>query len=162
LLGIGKDEGGQMLGRVMRDNGKPPPAGYMLPILRYNLCDVLLLQRLFDATAGQDSEDALLEVHEAINERGVYFDSALAGRICDLSREAVRRAAGEIVRLTGGKLDEGNIRSIPQVTRWLLDQGVKLPDLRRETVDRFLEAPEDFGGEDGVSKAISPVVPAVL
>jgi DNA polymerase len=162
LLGVGKDEGARLLSRVTRDDGKPPPAGYILPILRYNLCDVLLLQRLFDATAGQDSEDDLLEVHEAINDRGVHFDSALARRICDLSRDAIGRAAAEISRLTDGRLHEGNIRSLPQMTRWLFEQGVKLPDLRRETVDRFLDRPEDFAGEEGAGGAISPVVPAVL
>jgi DNA polymerase len=163
LLGVGKDEGRAILKRVMRDNGKPPPMGYMRPILRYNLCDVLLLKRLFELTAGQDSEDGLLEVHEAINDRGIYFDSELARQIYNLSREAIARATEEIARLTEGTLGKDNIRSIPQVTRWLLGQGVKLPDLRKETVARFLENPEDFADEeDGNAPAVSPVVFSVL
>jgi DNA polymerase len=168
LAGVGKDEGQKILSRVIHDNGKPPPPGYILPILRYNLCDVLLLNRLFEATTGQDSEDALLDVHEAINDRGVYFDSTLAQRICDLSRQTIQRAAAEIARLTGGKLHEGNIRSIPQMTAWLREQGVQLPNLRRETVSRFIDhpevfdSPEDHTAEDGDGRPISPVVPAVL
>lgn len=162
LMGIGKDEGGQLLGRVMHENGKPLPPGYIVPILRYNLCDVLMLQRLFDATAGQDSEDELLEVHESINDRGIYFDSALARRIFDLSREAIQRSVEEITRLTGGKLHGENIRSIPQVTDWLVEQGVRLPNLRKETVACFLDSPEDFAPEEGVSGGISPAVLSVL
>jgi len=84
LLGVGKDEGAAILKKAMRDDGKPPPMGYIAPILRYNLCDVLLLRKVFELTAGLDSEDALLEAHEAINDRGIYFDSGLARRIYDL------------------------------------------------------------------------------
>ncbi|MHB1424980.1 MAG: DNA polymerase [Gemmataceae bacterium] len=162
LLGLGKDEGAAILKRVMRDNSKPPPLGYILPILRYNLCDVLLLKRLFEVTAGQDSEDAVLDVHEAINERGVHFDSELARRIYDLSRESIARATEEIERRTLGKLGADNIRSLKDVKDWLVAQGVRLPNLRRETVDRFLENPEDFVDDENGRPTVSPVVFTVL
>jgi DNA polymerase len=164
LMGVGKDEGRRILHKVMVNNGKPPPAGYIPPILRYNLCDVLLLQRLFDATAGQDSEDDLLEIHEAINDRGMEFDSTLARQIYDLSREAIQRSVEEIAHLTHGRLHADNIRSIPQMTHWLQEQGIRLPNLRRETIARFIDHPEDFGadGDDGPGVAISRIVLEVL
>src|SRR5262249_21733097 len=84
--------------------------------------------------------------------------------IWELSLEAIEKASVEIARLTGGVLNADNLRSIRDVQAWLKPQGVVLPDLRRETIDRFLEHAVDFGpgDEEGTGTSVNPVVFPVL
>jgi DNA polymerase len=160
LLGQGKDEGKTVLKRLMREPHRPPKPGYVAVVLRYNVRDVEITRAVYDQTAGCGEAD-VIALHQVINDRGVGFDVGFGAAIRDLSAEAIARSATEIARLTGGALHAGNLRSIPQVHAWLQAHGVTLPDLRRETVDRFLESPEDLGaGEDG--KDAAPVNPAVF
>jgi DNA polymerase bacteriophage-type len=160
LTGRGKDEGKAILTRVMRESQRPPKPGYVAVVLRYNVRDVELTRAVYDLTAGCGEAD-VIALHQAINDRGVGFDVRFGTAIRDLSAEAVVRSAGEIDRLTGGALHAGNLRSVPQVHRWLRARGVVLPDLRQDTIDRFLECPQDLapdeGGDDGPA-SVDPVV----
>ena len=163
LLGRGKDEGSSVLRRVMREPDREPRPGHVAVILRYNIRDVELTRVVYDRTADCGEAD-VIALHQTINDRGIGFDVGFGTAVRDLSAEAVRRSAAEITRLTGGALNAGNLRSGPQVHGWLQAHGVTLPDLRRETIDRFLECPQDLGedGEDDPAGPVDPVVFPVL
>jgi DNA polymerase len=163
LTGRGKDEGQKILSRITREPHKPPKPGYVAAILRYNLWDVHLTKLVYDLTADHGEAD-VITLHQAINDRGVGFDVTFGKAIHALSVQAIEKAATEITRLTNGALHAGNLRSVPQVQAWLKTQGVMLPDLRQDTIDRFLEQPDDFGADvEGVPvPSVSPVVFPVL
>ena len=160
LTGRGKDEGKAVLTKVMREPHRPHKPGYVAVILRYNVRDVELTRAVYDLTAGCGEAD-VIALHQAINDRGVGFDVGFGTAIRDLSAEAIARSAAEIARLTAGALHPGNLRSVPQVHAWLRARGVVLPDLRQDTIDRFLESPQDFG-PDEEGAAAGPVDPAVF
>jgi DNA polymerase len=163
LAGRGKDPGRQILSRLMHAPQKPPKPGYLAVVLRYNIWDVELTRQVYACTA-QHGEADVIALNQQINDRGVGFDRVFGTAIRDLSKEAIAQAAVEITRLTDGTLHAGNLRSIPQMHAWLRARGVVLPDLRQNTVDRFLESPEDFGALDEgvVAPPVDPVVYSVL
>lgn len=161
LTGHGKDEGKAILTRVTREPEKPAKPGYVLAILRYNIRDVELCKRVYDLTADCGEAD-VITLHQSINDRGVGFDAGLGRAVRDLSAQGIARAATEISRLTAGALHAGNLRSVPQVRAWLLAHGVQLPDLRQNTIDRFLEQPEDLAGDEGDTHPVDPAVFPVL
>jgi DNA polymerase len=154
--------------------------GLARPTLLYNLCDVILMKELWVALAGQDLEDRLIAAHEAINDRGIVFDYDLAKQLADLAHWSSERAADQIAELTGGKLVKlpqdrepdykptTPLRSIKQMKSWLASQGLKtLPNLRRETIRRFLDNPETMLSDDGSRviedvTSIDPMVSTVL
>jgi DNA polymerase len=159
----GKDDGKKILARLMRQPYQVPKPGYVAAVLRYNVWDVQLGKLVYDLTSDYGEAD-VIALHQRINERGVGFDVTFGTAIRDLSNQAIEQAAAEITRRTGGSLHAGNLRSVPQVTAWLKQQGVVLPDLRQDTIDHFLDHPEDFGSEDETAtiSAINPVVFPVL
>jgi DNA polymerase bacteriophage-type len=161
LTGRGKDEGQAILRKIMRQPDRPPKPGYVAVVARYNVMDVELTELVYRLTLGCGEPD-VIAMHLAINDRGVGFDMVLGTTIRDLSLQAIERSVDDINRLTGGAL--ANLRSIPQVHAWLRSRGVNLPDLRQNTIDRFLEAPDEFGtaDEDGSAPSVDPVVFPVL
>jgi DNA polymerase len=161
LTGRGKDEGRAILRKIMRQPDRPPKPGYVAVVARYNVNDVDTTELVYRLTLGCGEPD-VIALHLAINDRGVGFDLGLGTTIRDLSLQVIERSVDEINWLTGGAL--ANLRSIPQVQAWLRSRGVNLPDLRQNTIDRFLEAPEDFGtdDEDGSAPPVDPIVFPVL
>lgn len=132
---------------LMGDPERLPPPGKVAVVLRYNIRDVEITSRVYEQTANCGEAD-VITMNERINEWGVGFDSRFGALIRDLSVEVIQRSVAEISRLTGGALHQGNLRSVPQMHSWLRKNGVALPDLRQNTIDRFLEDPTDLTAED--------------
>ena len=156
FLGAGKDAPGAKVLKLMYTakvkNGEVvypigTPAAWQL-LLRYNVMDVLLLERIFARTYGT-SEPEVLDAHTAINNRGVYVDREWLDALLTLWDEAIAYAVTEIERLTDGTLKGGDLRSGPKMKAWLATQGVEISSLRKEEVERLYEFPEEyFEGDD--------------
>ena len=156
FLGVGKDAPGAKVLKLMytaKEKGGEiiypigtPPAWQLL--LRYNVMDVLLLERVFTRTLGTAEPD-VLNTHTAINNRGVYVDSLWLDTLLVLWDEAIEYAQNEIERLTEGTLKSTDLRSGPKMKAWLASQGVKIDSLKKEEVERLYEFPEEYfeGGD---------------
>lgn len=147
LFGGGKDSGRVIAKRYFsRSNAPVIKPGDYAAILRYNVDDVWLLSRLYAHVTQFPLDCDRVALNDRVNQRGIGFDAALARSLIDLSNEAKARAGEEIGRLTNGRLDATNLRT-QEVQRWLADAGVVLPNMRRETVERFCSNPEGFADE---------------
>lgn len=166
----GKEEVGRgVLKKYFRPHGPGVrvPARFAVDILsmaRYALQDLHILKCLFEETAGDDSEDALIAAHEEVNARGVEFDLNLCRKMGEVAAQSVSRDGAEIAELTGGRLTSTDLRSGPKMRAWLKSCGVVLPNLQAATVDRFLDTPEDFADDEAgeESPQIDPIVFPVL
>lgn len=150
-LGRGKDtDGAAYMKSVTRldADGRTPheQPGIVAAVARYNVADVLLLRDVYPHIAGAAEPD-IVAVDRAVNARGVRFDESLAARICAVSADMVADATAEIERRTAGELTAADIRSVPKMRRWLESRGVRLANLRRETVDQFLADPDAAVGD---------------
>lgn len=112
-------------------------------MLRYNVADVLLLERVFDEVERYGESD-VLDVHCTINARGVAMDRGYLDALANLWAEAGNAAFGRVVELTGGRLHEGNIRSGPAVHKWLKSQGLHLDSLNRQQLQQLYDEPDEF------------------
>lgn len=112
-------------------------------VIRYNIADVLLLQRIFHHVKTYGETD-VLRLHSEINARGIRFDRSFCDALWAAWGELERRAHGRIAELTGGALTADNIRSGPQVKRWLESQGLKIASLNRQQLELLYDEPEDF------------------
>jgi len=153
LEGTGKHEGGKAILKKMYtltwENGewgnKWIAPGSMRVLLEYCHRDVELMEKVWDYVQDYDNNDTAARVLDRqINRRGVAFDEDLAATVATISSQLVQQSLQDIARITDGKVNEKNIRSLPQMTKWLQDQGVVLPNLRRDTVEEFLEDPLQF------------------
>jgi hypothetical protein len=156
LLGRGKDkEGAALLNRLCRPNNR----GEFLPLngpnatmlMRYNVGDVLLLARVFEAAYGHAELD-VLALDNAINTRGVLFDDGLARSLIQLEINAAKDVGARVEQVTGGAVKARDLRGDKVVKRYLQTRGVSLPNLKRETVQNLLNA----------GSLLDPVVRVVL
>jgi DNA polymerase len=115
-------------------------------LLRYNVADVLLLQKVFDEVADYGEAD-VLEAHCNVNARGVAVDRGFLDRLSLLWQEAEANAFTRVAELTEGKLSEDNLRSNQKVRRWLESQGLSLNSLNRAELNLFYDDPEEFFGD---------------
>lgn len=167
FAGRGKDELGQSAlklmytAKVKHENVTYPVGTRPLwqLLLRYNIADVLLLKRVFEAVHEYGEPD-VLEAHCTINARGVALDRAYLDQLSNLWAEAGQDAYGKIADLTGGRLHQGNIRSGPQVHKWLKSQGLHLESLNRQQLQQLYDEPEEFfsgdASEADIEDFISP------
>lgn len=173
LLGRGKDDGSNFVKKWMKrprakdGNRLPPTPGEFAAILRYNVDDVILLKSLYDTLAITSIEADVIAADLTVNTRGVYVDRGMVDAMTRLAAETVNRATDEVSRLTDGAISKDNIRSVKQVREWVQTHGAWLPNLRKETVERFVADPEAFaesleGYEGGSTPDIPPVVCDVL
>lgn len=148
FLGEGKDAGKELMLKVAKLKYDPIAKtwgnkwflpGYLNVVLRYCEQDVVLLQRLWSHLFPYYSPQAVA-LDNAINERGIGFDEKLAAKIAEVSAQLMAESMAEIVVLTGGKLkDPTALRSQVLMPAWLASQGIKLENLRKETVKRFID-----------------------
>lgn len=82
-----------------------------------------------------EHELALYNVDQRINDRGVRVDLDLARNAVEAADENQMLHELEVSTLT----DLDNPNSLPQMLQWIRDSGLKLPDLRAETVEKALE-----------------------
>jgi len=167
LLGVGKHEGGKILRRFY-DASKPAPFHLLWPLVGYNVCDCLITRALYRDVESfvPDQERRLIALHQTVNRRGVGFDESLHARLLDVAHHAREHAGEQIEDLTAGRLKRTDLRSVPKMKAWLAENGFRVENMRRETVNRLLGEPDLFfeGDEEtGVTlEAVMPVVPRVL
>jgi DNA polymerase len=145
LWGKGKDEAKAILKRFTTAKHTSQGVKYcegeigtLRLLLRYNVADVLLLKKLYDVVKDHGEAD-VIDLDVTVNRRGVSLDTALAETLIEASEIAEREAIERIVTLTRRELTAGNIRSRDQVLDWCSRQGVRFPDLKKKTVERFAE-----------------------
>jgi DNA polymerase len=154
LVGKGKDDGKAALkllygakvvdGDVFYPLGTKPLWQLML---RYNVADVLLLEAVFNAVKDYGEPD-VLDVHMRINERGIAFDRKFLEQFYAVWVESEAKSADKLSLLTNGALNASNVRSGPQVKKYLLKEcGFQLDTLNRESLERLYADPENFFGD---------------
>jgi len=134
-------QGKYLLKRIHKENEDGTFVGInqdeAVQLMRYNINDVLLLQEIYPHVA-RYSEPSVLMVHRKINDRGIYFDLDLARAIVDLDRTYVQRVVAKAIQLTEGELSEKDFRRVKHLLEWLRSKGYDEPDLRNESIQRFL------------------------
>ncbi len=166
LTGKGKDAAGQKIMKLLtRAKWSAMTESYEYPVgtsaawdllLRYNVRDVALLERVYEETCDYGEPD-VLRVDFAVNSRGVCVDTSLADKLSAAWSHAEREACEEIERITQGVIKPQWVRSLEAMRAWAADMGVTLDSLDRATVQRLVESPEDVA-EDADSDALATVV----
>jgi len=145
LFNEGKHEGGNLMMRLC----KPTRSGKFLPLNKQNVgkvadyCakDVHLMKRLYDELDFQ--EPWAVRVDQEINKRGFAFDVDLATRL--LECDAYNRQE----MLDNCPIEADVIRSNKQLTEWLEEREVYVPNLQRATLEGMIE-----DGVDEVTEAV--------
>jgi DNA polymerase len=165
ILGKGKDEGQMamkmltkarvVLGDLMYPIGTP----YLWrDLIRYNIGDVVLLDKLFNKVRGFVEAD-FLPVHQKINERGIPIDVPFCNHLKTLYETHDAIVMKDVSKVSDGEITEENIRSIPQIQKWLKKNGIDLPSIERKQLDRFFTEPESFSDcEDETLSAVIHVL----
>jgi DNA polymerase len=166
FLGRGKDAGKDALkllytakevkGEYVYNRGTVP---LWRAMLRYNVADVLLLERVFTEVFPYGEGD-VLSVDHTINQRGIAFDPELIRQLLSLWHLMESSAIEEVERLTDGVLHGGNLRSQQAVRRWLESQGLTLRSLNRQGLELLYESPEEYF--EGVDSEVAARVIEVL
>ena len=166
LLGAGKDEAGAKVMKMLTRAKHSRLSGeYEYPIgtapawealLRYNVRDVDLLERVFEETRDYGEPD-VLQADYAVNRRGVQVDISLADTLSAVWSHAQAEACEEIERLTQGVVRASQVRSVEVVKGWIESQGITLGSLDKNQVKRLIETPEEIA-EDADSEALALVV----
>jgi len=155
FLGRGKDEAGSRALRLLytvkrgRDGAWNYPVGTVAlwkQMLAYNVADVLLLERVWREVRDYGEAD-VLEAHSAVNARGIHVDLALLDTLLTLWDACEGEAVAELEALTGGELHAGNMKSVPQVMKWVRKHGFRVESLNRQTLERVLADPEEHLAE---------------
>lgn len=158
LVGRGKDGGKEALKLLYTAKMTPRGPRYNVAtlhlwweMLRYNVADVLLLERVYSTVEGYGEAD-VLETHHTIDARGILIDRPLLSTLRDLWSELQGGASDQVAEWTDGAVNEGNIRSVPQVKAWLAKQGLHVDSLNRKSLELLYTNPDEFFGEipDGV------------
>lgn len=137
MLSVAKDRGtGDFTYNVCTD------AAWNL-LIRYNVQDVLLLERVFHETKDSGEAD-VLQVDYRINSRGIAVDLCFADAIRGAWIHAEEEACKEVETLTQGAITRRNIRSVEQVKAWIEEKGVKLDSLDKNAVKRLIDTPEEI------------------
>jgi DNA polymerase bacteriophage-type len=125
--------------------GRPDHRGLFRPLTtadaarltRHTIAEVLRLAQLHDVVGGR-AEPEVLALDRAVNERGVAFDAELARALFELVAQETRALGLSAEEATNGSLRADDLHSTRKVSRWLRSVGVRLPDLRRATVEEAL------------------------
>lgn len=104
-------------------------------VYEYNAIDVRGTV-LLDGALGPlpPEERAVWEIDQAINQRGIRIDLPFVRACQSLVEDGKRPLVEEFKTITGGLSPTQGIKYLS----WLVDQGVVLPDLKRETVAAIL------------------------
>lgn len=96
---------------------------------------------------------------QTINERGVRLDVPLIRAMKEIVDKASKPLAEEFREITGGL----NMTQVAKVGSWLLDQGVALPDMQKDTLAAVLgETEEGEYVEDRIELELPPHVERAL
>lgn len=167
LMGAGKDETGQRVMKLLTKakhshlTGESEyPIGTSAAwdlLLRYNVRDVELLERVYRETCDYGEAD-VLRCDFAINSRGVSVDVQLADQLSAAWTHAQYEASQEIERLTAGYVPASQVRSADTCKEWLAHVGLSLDSLDKQQVKRLIDNPEEMIGDDVESEVLATVV----
>jgi DNA polymerase len=106
----------------------------------YNRIDTLMLMEVIDRIGLlSDSEQALWQLDQLINERGPHVDVGLIEAGLSIGEEARIELHRELAELTGGTVTTPKQRD--RILRWLKEHGCTLSNLAKDTVaDALLES----------------------
>jgi len=76
-------------------------------------------------------------VDQTINVRGVQVDVAALNAALSILAQAEEKYGEELRQVSGGKVS--GVNAVAQLREWAETRGVKLPDIKKETVDEALE-----------------------
>lgn len=157
FLGIGKDDvGKRILNKVMTLPNKHTLPGNVGLIASYCVQDVVILERIYNELPDISRCDySTLHAHRACNSLGVRFDRRLAERIISWGEDEAENAKNEIRNLEPSIVDK--LRSPQVMLQWLESEGVHLPDVRKETIERFLNEPDEYSDVE-VSSHVSRIL----
>lgn len=171
MFGERKDSAGskamKMLTRAKMRAGTPVyPQGtehLWRDMLRYNVVDVLLLERIYHETL-EFGEADVLDAHVAVNARGIAVDLGFLARLKGVWSELEHYALTRVMELVPG-LDSPSaalafLRSGPRMHKWLRSMGLHMETLERKHVEQMYEEPEEFFAEADFGNA--PTVVEVL
>jgi DNA polymerase bacteriophage-type len=153
LTARGKDTGKEALKLLY--TAKHGPRGIVYPVgtvqlwkqvLAYNIADVLLLERVYEATRDYGESD-VLAVNSVINERGCPVDVEFAVLLKGFWAELQMTARKNVSALTEGEIQEGDVRSVPKVKAWLARNGLPLFSLNRASLEELMRDPDGFFGD---------------
>jgi hypothetical protein len=130
-------------------------------MLRYNLIDVLIMRHVYQETLEYPERD-VLDVHSAINQRGIFIDRKFLDFLWQKWGEVEAETYKRISELTDGKLNGSNIRNTNAIKAWLEKAGLNLVHLYQSVnknydtkvsiaknyVTAFLDNPEEFLDQD--------------
>lgn len=173
LFGVEKNELGRRTwlsmcqARVNRSGDAEYPLGTAEAwVLSAQYCcqDVEMLSRLH-AEVLKFAEPSALQVHQAINDRGIPVDVAFAARLVLLQDELAVKCGGAVSEITEGDLELRSLRSVSRIKSWFERKGVVLPtrdgkpSLDKRDMQQFLRDPEEFcGGNDDLSELAAAVL----
>lgn len=123
-----------------------------LELLRYNVGDVLELERLYNAVGSPEPE--LLAVHRKINARGIPVDLDLARTLKALWTELADTARDEVSELTGGALKARDLDSAVKVKNWMARKGFPVQSLARAPLEAMIADPDSFFGDSDDMNAV--------
>lgn len=78
-------------------------------------------------------------LNQRVNERGVGIDTALVSAMREVVATASKPLIAEFAQLTGGLA----MTQIAKIHSWMLDQGVVLPDMKKETLESIVGSEDD-------------------
>jgi DNA polymerase len=137
------------LARPRRQSAKERKAGAPLDfsatpeelatLAEYNRIDVLMMMEIVDRIGLlTPDEQALWQLDQRINERGIHLDIDLLETALCLEQEAQREVRSQIAELTDGIVTTPGQRD--RILKWPADHGCALSNLRKPTVaDALLE-----------------------
>lgn len=174
----GKDSGKILLKKIMTRDDKTEyldnHAGTLAGVVRYNIADVLLLEKLWQSFDSLPVEENVIEIHDRINERGIRVDTTLLDKINRVANVSVTRAGEEISYLTDGAITLNNLRSTQQVHKWLNSYGIYIKrydpgsdgwkaSLRKDVVEQALANPWLMLEDDKISvESVNAIPPEIF
>lgn len=157
FFGIGKDAGQNIMAKMWKlepvytiyksvgpeYHNKHQTPGNIALATRYCIGDVVILEKVYAETLGF-GEPNVINVHRAINNRGVQLDTQLCRTLIQFSYRASEEAGLEIERITGGEIKKDDLRKVEKIKKWLAGKGVPMDSLRKQNVEKFLSDPDAF------------------
>lgn len=153
LGGPGKDDAGKKMMKLLTvatvSGGevvyRPCTPQAWIPFLRYNIVDVLELERVYNGTRSYGEPD-VMTANARVNERGAPVDIAFARALQLLWKEHQAEAVAAVKAKTDGAISDKDLHSPAKVKKWLASQGVNVPSLERKQVEYMIADPEGFFG----------------
>jgi DNA polymerase len=144
-LPIEKDKAGQRLVRSL-SKANPKTGAYpeltpetLARVLAYNRLDILALEAMHKQGLGAlpAAEQAVWELDQRINARGIAIDIDFVQAAKRISDQAIGEVTEEFARLTGGLTPH----QVIAIRAWLKGRKWTLPNLEAETITDALELP---------------------